>query len=359
MASKQLRKSLLMALAFGVALPACNRSGATSGNAKESAEGGAAAAAATKGGTVKVDGSSTVFPITEAVAEEFQKANKGVRVTVGISGTGGGFKKFCAGETDISDASRPIKPSEVELCNKNGVGYVELPIAFDGLTIIVNPKNTWAKSITVAELKTIWQPEAQGKVMKWKDVRSDWPNKPLRLFGPGVDSGTYDYFTEAVVGKEHSSRGDFTSSEDDNVLVQGVAGDEGGLGFLGYAYYEQSKSKLAALPVDDAKPDNGAGPIAPSVETVENATYQPLSRPIFIYVSTKGIGRPEVAQFVDFYLGQGPKLVREVGYIPLPPKAYELGKQRVAKRVVGSMFGGKGSQVGVSIEALLERETKG
>jgi phosphate transport system substrate-binding protein len=306
---------------------------------------------------IKVDGSSTVFPITEAVAEEFQKANPGSKVTVGISGTGGGFKKFCGGETDISDASRPIKPTEVELCSKNGVEYIELPIAYDGLAIIVNSKNSWANHITVEELKKMWEPAAQAKVTKWVDVRSDWPDKPLRLYGAGVDSGTYDYFTEAIVGKEHSSRGDYTSSEDDNVIVQGVANDESALGFFGYAYYEQNKAKLKAVPVDDGKPDNGAGPIAPSIESVRTGTYQPLSRPIFIYVAKKSLDKPEVASFVQFYLTQGEKLVREVGYVPLPVRAYELAKTRVDKKVTGSLFGGKGSQVGVSIESLLEKES--
>lgn len=309
-----------------------------------------------KSETVQVDGSSTVFPITEAVAEEFQKQAKEVRVTVGISGTGGGFKKFCGGETDISDASRPIKPSEVELCQKNSVEYIELPVAYDGLTIIINPKNTWAETMTVADLKKIWEPGAQGKVMKWSDVRSEWPDKPLRLYGAGVDSGTYDYFTEAVVGKEHSSRGDFTSSEDDNVLVQGVASDEAAIGFLGYAYFENSRAKLKAVKVDDGKDENGKGPVEPSMETVRIGTYQPLSRPIFIYVSKKKLERAAVDQFIAFYLGNAERLTKEVHYIPLPTRAYDLARERVKKRVTGSMFGGKGSQVGVSIEALLARE---
>ncbi|HXE91074.1 MAG TPA: PstS family phosphate ABC transporter substrate-binding protein [Terriglobales bacterium] len=306
---------------------------------------------------VKVDGSSTVFPITEAVAEEFQKANPNVKVTVGISGTGGGFKKFCAGETDISDASRPIKPSEVELCRQNGVEYIELPVAYDGLAVVINPKNTWAEFITADELKTMWAPEAQGKITKWSQVRKGWPDKELLLFGAGVDSGTYDYFTEAIVHKEHSSRGDYTSSEDDNVIVQGVANDERALGFFGYAYFEENKDKLKLLPVDDGNKENGDGPIAPSVETVRNGTYQPLSRPIFIYISKKALGREEVANFVKFYLANSEKLVREVGYIPLPARAYTLAQQRADAGVTGSLFGGKGSQVGVSIETLLEKES--
>jgi phosphate transport system substrate-binding protein len=308
--------------------------------------------------TIRADGSSTVFPITEAVAEEYQKENKDTRVTVGISGTGGGFKKFCGGETDIADASRPIKPTEVELCKKNAVEYIELPIAYDGITILAHRKNDWAKHMTRAELKKIWEPEAQGKITKWNQIRTDWPDKPLHLYGAGVDSGTYDYFTEAVVGKEHSSRGDYTSSEDDNVIVQGVANDEFSLGFLGFAYYEQNKAKLRAVAVDDEKPENGAGPITPSAETVKDGTYQPLSRPIFIYIAKKSLDRPAVESFVKFYLTRGGGLAREVGYIALPDRAYQLATDRVAKRVTGSVFGGKGSQVGVSIESLLEREGK-
>jgi phosphate transport system substrate-binding protein len=308
---------------------------------------------------VKVDGSSTVFPITEAVAEEFQKKAGNVRVTVGISGTGGGFQKFCRGETDISDASRPIKPAEVEACNKSGVEYVEVPVAYDGIAIVVNPKNTWAHHVTVEELRILWQPEAQGRVTRWSQIRSSWPDREIHLFGPGVDSGTYDYFTEAIVKKEHSSRGDFTSSEDDNVLVQGIASDELALGFFGLAYYEENQARLKVVPVEDGKDDNGAGPIVPSVKTVGDGTYQPLSRPIFIYVSKRAVERPEVASFVRFYLESAARLVREVGYIPLPDRAYELGRQRVDARRTGSLFGGKGSQVGVSIEALLEREQPG
>ncbi len=307
-------------------------------------------------GMVRIDGSSTVFPITEAVAEEFQKVNRGVRVTVGISGTGGGMKKFGRGETDISNASRPIKPSEVELCAQNGIEYIELPVAYDGLAVMVNPENTWADSMTVAELKKLYEPEAQGKIMRWNQVRADWPNKEIHLFGAGVDSGTYDYFTEAIVGEEGASRGDFTSSEDDNVLVQGIATDPLALGFFGYAYYEANKDKLKLVAIDDGDDDNGKGAIAPSPETVADGTYQPLSRPIFIYVNKAAVDRPEVAAFVRFYLANAPALVREVGYIPLPDRAYQLAQQRVDKRITGSLFAGKGSKVGVKIEDLLSQE---
>ncbi len=307
---------------------------------------------------IKIDGSSTVFPITEAVAEEFQKNHKDIKVTVGISGTGGGFKKFCNGETDISDASRPIKPSEVELCGKNKIEYVELPVAYDGLAVMVNPKNTWATHMTVKELKKLWEPEAQGKVTRWSQIRPGWPEKEIHLFGPGVDSGTYDYFTEAVVGKEHSSRGDFTASEDDNVLVQGIATDPLALGFFGVAYYEHNKDKLKLVAIDDEKPENGKGPILPTYENVVNGTYQPLSRPIFIYVNRQAADRPEVKEFVRFYLTAGRRLVRDVGYVALADKVYDLALARFDKRAVGSVFGGKGSQVGVTLESLLKAEAR-
>ncbi|MEM7158912.1 MAG: PstS family phosphate ABC transporter substrate-binding protein [Myxococcota bacterium] len=306
------------------------------------------------GDAVAVDGSSTVFPITEAVAEEFQKTGKG-RVTIGVSGTGGGFKKLCKGEIAVSGASRPIKPSEVELCGKGNIEYIELPVAYDGIAVTVHPDNDWAASMTVEELKKLWEPEAQDKVMKWSDVREGWPDDEIHLFGPGVDSGTYDYFTKAIVGKEHSSRGDFTSSEDDNVLVQGVSTDKGALGFFGFAYYKENSSKLKLVPIDDGKADNGDGPIAPSLETVANSTYQPLSRPIFVYVSRKDADRAPVAAFIDFYLKDGTKLVEEVGYITLPDSAYALVRERFSSKTTGSLFGGEGSRVGASVEQVLAK----
>lgn len=306
---------------------------------------------------IKIDGSSTVFPITEAVAEEFQKVEKGkTKVTVGISGTGGGFKKFCAGETDISDASRPIKPSEVELCKKNGIEYIELPVAYDGLAVLINPKNNWVDYMTVKELKKIWEPSAQGKIKKWNQIRPNWPDKEIHLFGAGVDSGTYDYFTEAIVGKEHSSRGDFTSSEDDNILVQGIATDVHGLGFFGVAYYENNKDRLKLVAIDDENDANGKGPVSPEYDNVVKGIYQPLARPIFIYVSKKSADKAEIQSFVDFYMKNGGTLSKEVGYIALPDKAYELALRRFGKRTTGSIFGGHGSQVGVKIEQLLQKE---
>lgn len=308
--------------------------------------------------TISIDGSSTVYPITEAVAEEFQKANRNVRVVVGISGTGGGFKKFYSGETDISDASRPVKSSEAEKCKENNISFVELPVAYDGLAVMVHPENTWCNEITVAELKKLWEPEAQGKIMKWSDVRKGWPDEEIHLFGPGTDSGTFDYFTKAINGKEQACRGDFTSSEDDNVLVQGISSDKYGLGFFGLAYYEENKDKLKLVAIDDENDENGKGAILPTSESVVDGTYQPLARPIFIYVRLDALdNRPEVETFVTFYLKQVSVLVREVGYIPLPQTFYDLALQRVTKRMTGSVFSG-GSKVGVKIEDLLTSEGK-
>ncbi len=319
--------------------------------AKPAADPGAVPASGDRA-VVAIDGSSTVFPISEAVAEEFRGSNS-ARVTIGVSGTGGGFKKFCNGETAISGASRPIKESEVELCKKSGIEYVELPIAYDGIAIVVNPKNDWASHLTVAELAALWRPEAQGDVKRWSQVRTGWPDEEIHLFGAGVDSGTYDYFTAAVVGKEHSSRGDFTSSEDDNVLVQGVAMDRLALGFFGYAYFSENKAKLKAVPIDDGKDENGKGPIAVSPASVIDGSYSPLSRPIFVYVSKAAAVRPEVDAFMKFYIEHAAKLVAEVGYIALPGKAYDMVSKRYQDRISGSLFGGTGSKVGVSVEKLL------
>ena len=315
-------------------------------------EGGSASSGPT---LVTLDGSSTVFPLSEAVAEEFQKADNNVRVTVGISGTGGGFQKFCRGEIDIADASRPISATEVAACEKAGVQYVELPVAYDGIAIAVNPKNSWASHITVAELKTLWAPEAQGKVRTWSQVRSGWPNREIHLFGAGVDSGTYDYFTEAINGKAKASRGDFTSSEDDNVLVQGISNDELALGFLPFAYFEENSAKLKLVPVDDGKSDNGEGAIAPGPDTIRIGTYQPLSRPIFIYASVKAAARPEVQRFVEFYLKNAETLAREVNYVGLGGNAYTMVGDRFAKRTTGSVFTGANT-VGVTIDQLLAKE---
>ena len=231
-----------------------------------------AAPSAAQDRRIAIDGSSTVFSAVEAIAEEFQKANSGTKVTVGISGTGGGFKKFCRGETDISNGSRPILKEEMESCRAAGIRYIEVPIAFDALTVVVNPQNTWVKTLTVADLRKMWEPAAQGRITTWKQVRSDWPAERLMLFGPGADSGTFDYFTEAVNGKAKSSRGDYTASEDDNTLVQGVENNKSALGYFGFAYYAAHKDKMRAVPID-----GGKGPVAPALEAVTKGTYNPLA----------------------------------------------------------------------------------
>lgn len=262
-------------------------------------------------GEIKVDGSSTVGPITEAVAEEFQKENPDVRVTVGISGTGGGFEKFAAGETDINDASRPIKDEEKEACKKSGIEYVEFKIGYDGITVVVNKENDWCQDLTVEELKKIWEPNS--KVQKWSDIRPNWPKEKIVLFGPDTDSGTFDYFTEEIVGEKGKSRADYTPSADDNVLVEGVAGEKYALGYFGYAYYEQNSDKLNAVKV------NG---VSPSVETIRDGSYTPLSRPLFIYVNKASLKRNEVFAFIKFYLEKGSQLVSDVGYVALPAEEY-------------------------------------
>jgi phosphate transport system substrate-binding protein len=303
---------------------------------------------------IKMDGSSTVFPIAEAVAEEFQISKHGkVRVTVGIAGTGGGFKRFCRGETDISDASRPILKEEMEVCRAAGIKYLELPIAFDALTVVVNPQNTWIKTLSTADLKKMWEPSAQGKVTKWNQVRSDWPNQPLMLFGPGADSGTFDYFTEAVNGKAKASRGDYTASEDDNVLVQGVENNKNALGYFGFAYYIAHKDKMRAVPIDNGKGKQ----VLPSPEGVIDGSYQPFSRPLFIYVKEAAAQRPEVQEFIRFLLGDGADLIKEVGYVPLPPDAYKTALQHFESKKLGTVFGGV-PEVGVTINSLLSREGK-
>lgn len=302
--------------------------------------------------TVKIDGSSTVFPVTEAVAEDFQKAKKGaIKVTVGISGTGGGFKKFCRGEIDISNASRPILKKEMDDCKAAGVEYIELPVAFDALTVVIHPKNTFLKSVSVEELKKIWEPAAQGKITRWNQVNSAWPDAPMKLFGAGADSGTFDYFTEAVVGKAKSSRGDFTASEDDNVLVQGVSRDVNALGFFGYAYYAENMDKLKAVPVVEKA---GKSAVLPSEATVLDGSYQPLSRPIFIYVNTKSLAKPEIREFVQFYLQNASKLAKEVKYVPLPDRIYKAAMERVGKGQKGTVFAGH-ADVGVRIDDLFTR----
>ncbi|MBW4463245.1 MAG: PstS family phosphate ABC transporter substrate-binding protein [Nodosilinea sp. WJT8-NPBG4] len=263
---------------------------------------------------IQIDGSSTVYPISEAMAEEFMAANRGTQVTVGVSGTGGGFSKFCAGELDITGASRPIKDSEVEACAAAGIEYIEVPVATDALTVVINPENDWADEMTVEQLQTLWSPEAQDTITNWNQIDPSWPDEPIELFGPGTDSGTFDYFTETIVGEAGSSRADYTASEDDNILVIGVSRDPNAIGYFGLAYYLENQDTLKAVSI------NG---VEPTPENVENGTYAPLSRPIFVYVKKSSLeSRPEVRAFVEFMLENGPELVPEVGYVPLSEERY-------------------------------------
>jgi phosphate transport system substrate-binding protein len=307
------------------------------------------------GAEIKIDGSSTVYLASEAVAEEFQKAKR-VNVTVGISGTGGGFKKFCRGETDISDASRPILKEEMAEAKKNGIEYIELPVCFDALTVAVNPQNDWCASMTIPELKKMWEPAAQGHITHWNQIRPEWPKEKFTLYGAGSDSGTFDYFTEAIVGKAKSSRGDYVASEDDNVLVQGIEGNKFALGYVPYGYYVAQKNKMKAVAIQWDK-NTVKEAVLPSHETVLNGTYNPLSRPLFIYVNKKSAARPEVKEFVEFYLTEGPKLVQEVKYVQLPAKAYEMGLERFRKLETGTGFGGE-QVFGMKVEEILKKTPK-
>lgn len=302
--------------------------------------------------TIKIDGSSTVYPITNAIAAKFQ-ANQTdpLKITVDISGTTGGFRKFCEGTTDISNASRPILKEEMALCNRSNVRYIEVPIAFDALTVVVNPQNDWAKDITVAELKKIWEPAAEGKITKWNQVRASWPDRPLKLYGAGKDSGTFDYFTEATVGTVRASRKDYTASEDDNVLVDGISKDPNALGYFGFAYYEANLSRLKALAVD-----NGKGAVLPSVKAVAKSQYQPLARPLFIYVNFESAqNKREVQNFVEFYIQKAPTFVDDVGYIPLSDQAYHLARIHFDSGKVGTVFGGK-TQIDLTLGELLRKQ---
>ena len=299
---------------------------------------------------VKIDGSSTVYPITEAVAEEFQ-IKTGIKVTVGVSGTGGGFKKFCRGETVISNASRPIKVNEIAKCQKAGIDFIEIPVAFDALSIVINKKNDWAKELSPKELKIMWEPLAQGKVVNWNQVRPEFPDLPLKLYGPGADSGTFDYFTEAIIEESKAIRGDFTASEDDNVLVQGVAGDKGGIGYFGLAYYEENKDKLIAAAIKN----EGGRYIKPSLETVMDGSYNPLSRPLFIYLNaSKASFDPNVKKFVEFFIKHAGELSREVGYVPLSSQEYVAIKNHVSSIKTGTAYK-DGPAIGLSVEEILAK----
>lgn len=302
---------------------------------------------------VAIDGSSTVFPVSEAFAEEFQIETQ-VQVTVGVSGTGGGFRRFCRGEIDISGASRPISKDEIEACEAAGIEYIELPIALDAIAVIVNPQNDWVECMTVEELKTMWEPEAQGEIDNWNEVRDEFPDAELSLYGPGVDSGTYDYFTAAVVGEEHSSRGDYTATEDDNIIIQGVSTDEGALGFLGLAYLTENEGIVKAVGIEQ---EDGSC-VLPSVDAARDASYQPLSRPLFMYVNkARADENEDVRNYVEFVLNpeNAVELVGEVGYVPLPEEAFEMGQAKFEARKTGTFFGGE-SKIGVKIEDLLRSE---
>jgi phosphate transport system substrate-binding protein len=333
----------ILALTTGVALVGCgNDNGAGSARTGRDAP------------VVRIDGSSTVFPIAEAVAEEFQIEQRGaVRVTVGLSGTGGGFKKLCRGDVDISNASRPILAEEMEMCRAAGIGFMELPVAFDAITVVVHPSNDWVRELTIADLKKMWEPAAQGRITRWNQVRPQWPDAPLMLFGPGADSGTFDYFTEAVTGEAKSSRGDYTASEDDNVLVQGVENNKNALGYFGFAHYASHKDRMRAVPIVR---DDGTA-VLPSNATVIDGSYQPLSRPLFIYVSDKSAQRPEVRNLIEFYLTEGPALAEQVGFVSLPEQAAQMALEHFRNGRLGTVFGGV-PEVGVTIEDLLKREAK-
>ncbi|MBD2774860.1 PstS family phosphate ABC transporter substrate-binding protein [Iningainema tapete] len=301
---------------------------------------------------VTVDGSSTVYPITQAIAKQYQsQQNKSAQVRVSFSGTTGGFEKFCAGKTDINNASRPILKNEMEACKKNGIGYIEIPVAFDALTITVNPQNNWAKDVTVAELKKMWEPAAQGKITRWKQVRSSWPDRPLKLYGAGDKSGTFDYFTEAIVGQSKASRKDYTGSEDDDVLVAGISKDTDALGYFGHAYYEAHQNQLKALAVD-----NGKGAVTPTRQNVEKSQYQPLSRPLFVYVNPwSAEHKATVYEFVNYYIDVAPKVVNSVGYIPLPDQAYKIAHVHLNRGKVGTVFGGRAA-LDLTIGELLRKQ---
>jgi phosphate transport system substrate-binding protein len=302
--------------------------------------------------TIKIDGSSTLYPITEGLAENFQKATK-IKVTVGISGTGGGFKKFCRSETDIQNASRPILEEEIKACSTTGVQYLELPVAFDALTVVVSPRNNFVKQLTIEELRRMWEPGAQGKITNWNQINPSFPNRPLKLFGAGADSGTFDYFTEAVMGKAKSSRGDYTASEDDNVLVTGVANSPEGIGYFGYAYYAENTKRLRSVAIVN----KDGVPVSPSDKSILDGSYNPFSRPVLIYINVKSLDKPEVKRFVDFYMDNVAAMAKEVKFVELPARAYDNNRKIIAERRVGTLFVNR-SKVGITIEDLISLQPK-
>lgn len=345
----------LIALVLGVT--SCNNNQTADTNpdfpqALAEAESADIAVSSKLSGDVKIDGSSTVYPVSKVMAAEFQKTYPGVQVTVAVSGTGGGFEKFCAGETDITGASRPINSSEMELCQKNKIEYIEMPIAFDSFSVVVNPQNSFVECLKVNELEKMWEPTAQGKVTNWNQIRADFPSQPLTLYGPGTDSGTYDYFTLAIMAAEGKSRSDYTKSEDDNTLVQGVASDPNALGYFSYAYYLANRDKLKLIAID-----SGYGCVQPSPRTVADSSYQPLSRPVFIYAKKSAATRPEVKAFTNFYLApENAKLVIQVGYVPLPNITLRAANTRFNKGTTGTNFGGRGSVIGIRQENIQQKE---
>ncbi|MEL7067405.1 MAG: PstS family phosphate ABC transporter substrate-binding protein [Cyanobacteria bacterium J06581_3] len=320
-------------LAYSVSILALTASLVACGNSATTTDGEVAADGEGISGAIAIDGSSTVFPISEAMAEEFQLANPDTRVTVGVSGSGGGFEKFCGGETDISNASRAIKEEEVASCEEAGIEFIEVPIAYDGITVVTSTANDWATCLTVEELNTAWAPEAEGSVTSWSQIRSEFPDEPLTLYGPGTDSGTFDYFTDEVNGEEGASRGDYTSSEDDNVVVTGVESSNGGMGYFGYAYFEENKDNLKAMEIE-----NEAGEcITPTLETIADGSYNPMSRPLFFYVKKEAYDtKPQVKAFVDYKLDPANGgLVQEAGYVPLPDSDLAASKARVDEGKLG------------------------
>jgi phosphate transport system substrate-binding protein len=351
-------KATVKKLALALATLALATSCTTTSNTRVETQSSPAATEvinAQTGSQIKIDGSSTVYPITAAIANQFQqiKSEHKGQVSVNFSGTTGGFKKFCAKQTDISNASRPILKDEIEACSKNGVNFIELPIAYDALTVAVNSQNTWAKDITTEELKKIWEPAAQGQITHWNQVRPSWPDKPINLYGAGKDSGTFDYFTDAIVGKARSSRTDYISSEDDIALVSGMVNDPNSLGYVGFVYYKDNKTKLNALAIN-----NGQGPVLPSREAVEKSQYQPLSRPLFIYVNAEAVqSKPELKEFVAHYLKSARSTVSSVGYVPLPTEVYELAKSHFNAGKEGTLFKGE-EQLNLTISDLLRQEEK-
>ncbi len=349
----KLQVSLISLTAATLLFAACSRDNQTASTSQPSATAQGVANTNSTPGTISIDGSSTVYPISDAIAKEYRKTPEGgkAQIEVKFSGTSGGFRRFCAGETDISNASRPISLEEMQTCAKAGVAYVELPVAFDALTLVVNPKNDWAQDITLEELKKIWEPAAQGKITNWNQVRASYPDKPLKLYGAGSASGTFDYFNEVTSGKAKASRTDYTASEDDNVLVQGIANDPNALGYFGLAYYEANQTRLKALAVD-----RGKGAVLPSRKTVEKAQYQPFSRPLFIYVSFKSAqNKAEVRSFVEYYLKKVKDTAPQVGYVPLPDEAYHIANVQFVRGEVGTVFEGV-PQPDVTISELLRRQ---